>query len=42
MDSLTADERQIATTEVIDAYRAGYDGERVNATAPMVLATGMR
>lgn len=42
MHSMMPDERQLAATEVIEAYRRCYDGQRVNATLSIVLATAGR
>jgi ubiquinone/menaquinone biosynthesis C-methylase UbiE len=42
MDSMTPEDRQFATNEVIEAYGRCYNGQRVKATVGIVLATGMR
>jgi ubiquinone/menaquinone biosynthesis C-methylase UbiE len=42
MDTLTPDQRQQAISEVIEGFGGYYDGQRVNAPAAVVLATGVR
>jgi hypothetical protein len=42
MDSMPPGDRQVAISEVIEAYRRSHDGQRVRATVGIVLATGMR
>jgi SAM-dependent methyltransferase len=42
MDSLSPDERELAASEVVEAFRSFSDGQRVNSTAGIVLATGLR
>jgi SAM-dependent methyltransferase len=42
MDSLGLDQRQQAITEVIEGFRRYHDGQSVNASVAIVLATGVR
>src|ERR1700758_4724334 len=42
IDSLPADQQQQAISEGVEAFRRYYDGQRVNAPALIVVASGAR